>query len=195
MKNGLHRIVAAFIVTLGLVPVAQAGFIGRELSAEYFYPNLSTSYGPALEAPPVFAVGSGVETIVNVEGVTTISVDLTDTSILFDFSTVLNSPTWLSTSFNGLVFNLTSGAPLDFSSVSIDPSSNYAGFDASRVSFSDSQVTVNWQGLSYNSDTILLIHFEPVAAQVPEPATMSLLGLGLLGVVAMRSRRVPWTET
>jgi len=75
---------------------------------------------------------------------------------------------------------------LNFSSFNI--SSNFEDFDPSLVSFSNSQVTVNWAGLAYDSHTMLLINFETAAADVPEPATMTLLGLGFVSAIAMRRR-------
>lgn len=189
MKSRTHQLVLASILTFSGISFAHAGFLGRELSVDYYYPDLSTPYTPATATPPTFIVGDGQETVVSVENVTWIAVDVSDTSILFDFSTDLSSPEWNPAAFSGLVFNLVSGAPFALRGFSIDPSSNYAGFDPSRVSFTDSQLTINWQDLAYNADTMLLIHFEPATADVPEPATMSLLGLGLLGVLATRRRR------
>lgn len=191
MNRITRRLAVVLVVLLGSISSAHAGFIGRQLGVDYFYPNQSSPYGPSVETPPVFIVGSGIETVVNVENVTTITVDVSDTSMLFNFSTDHPGPTWLSSSFNGLIFNLINGNSFDFATASIDASSTFAGFDLSRVSFTDSQVAVNWQGLSYDSETILRINFEPNAAEVPEPATLSLLGLGFLGAVAMRRRRGP----
>ncbi|WP_137174661.1 PEP-CTERM sorting domain-containing protein [Massilia sp. HP4] len=191
MNRKTRLLAMASVILLGSISSAHAGFIGRQLSVDYFYPNPSTPYGQSVETPPVFIVGDGIETVVNVENVTSITVDVTDTSMQFDFSTSHPGPTWLSNTFNGLIFNLISGNSFDFSTASIDSSSTFAGFDISRVDFNDSRVAINWQGLSYNSDTILRINFEPNATEVPEPATLSLLGLGFMSAVAVRRRRGP----
>ena len=191
MNRNTRRLAVALVVLLGSISSAHAGFIGRQLSVDYFTPNSSSPYGPSVETPSVFTVGSDIETVVNVENITTITVDVSDTSMVFDFFTDHPGPKWNSVNFNGLIFNLISGNSFDFATASIDASSTFAGFDLSRVSFTDTQVAVNWQGLSYNSNTILRINFEPNAAEVPEPATLSLLGLGFLGAVAMRRRRGP----
>lgn len=177
------------LILLGGASFAHAGLIGRELSVGYYYPEQSIPYDGAIEILPTFIVGSGIESIVDVEGVTTIAVDVSDASILFDFTTALRGPRWETVPFNGLVFNLLSGAPLEFISFSIDPSSTFEGFDLSRISFTGSEIAVNWQGLSYDSDTLLRINFDLPMAEVPEPATLSLLGLGILGAVAIRRRR------
>jgi len=191
VNRNTRRLAVALVVLLGSISSAHAGFIGRQLSVDYFTPNSSSPYGPSVETPSVFTVGSDIETVVNVENITTITVDVSDTSMVFDFFTDHPGPKWNSVNFNGLIFNLISGNSFDFATASIDASSTFAGFDLSRVSFTDTQVAVNWQGLSYNSNTILRINFEPNAAEVPEPATLSLLGLGFLGAVAMRRRRGP----
>ena len=193
MTKKFLGLAAAALITLVTATVAHAGFVGRTLSAEYFYPDLSTPYGPATVTPSPFVVGPGPETSINVEGVTTIVVDVTDTTLRFDFATILAAPTWNSTPFNGVVFNLVTGAPLSLLSASIDPSSTLGGLDASRVAFNDSQVTVNWSGLPYSNGTFLLINVASAAAvgAVPEPGTLALLAIALAALGTLRRQKLP----
>jgi hypothetical protein len=188
MKNLIWNAALPVLFMLGYANLAHAGFIGREVSAQYALPTVDTTYPNATATPPSFFVTDpGVETVVNVENVTNISVDFTDQSLLIRFDTILQNPTWNSASFNGLLFKLISGSPFSLVSGTVDESSTLSGFDASRISFSDTQLALNWNGLSYVNGTTLRIDFES-AQDVPEPATLALLGLGLLGFAASRRK-------
>jgi hypothetical protein len=191
-KSPVAVLSLALLITFSAVSAAHAGFIGRTVSAGYFFPDLATPYPFASATPPSFVVvDPGAETTIDVEGVTFITIDLTDTSLRFDFATVLTSPTWSTAPFNGVVLELIGGAPFSLLSASIDPSSTLSGFDLSDLTFSDTQVTANWNGLSYTNGTTLLINF--TTAAVPEPTTLSLLGITLVVLALSRKRhwRVP----
>lgn len=190
MLHGKHKLILATALLMGEISFAQAGFIGKQFEVDYYDKDLTTPYNQSTEVPSTFSVHSGIETVVDVEGVTQVSVDFSDTSILFDFFTTLSNPAFRSETFNGLVFDVLSGGPLAFSSFSIDPSSNFAGFNENRIGLSGDRLTIDWGGLAYNTDTRVLIHFVPATVEVPEPATVTLLGLGLLGVVATRRKRL-----
>lgn len=181
MKSKIAQFAAAALFTVVTATAAHAGFVDRTLKATYYYPNLSTPYTSAPATPAEFTVSNvlAVETTINVEDVTQIAVDFTDSSLRFDFTTSLSNPTWNSTSFNGVVFDLLAGASLSLASASIDPSSTFSGFTASRVGFNDSQVTIDWNGLSYVNGTSLLINFTSAPASVPEPGSLALLGIAL----------------
>ena len=184
MKTQISQFLAVAVLTAVAATSAQAGFVGRELKATYFVPDLATPYGSATATPATFTVGiaPAVETTVNVEKVTQIAVDFTDNSLRFDFKTTLETPTWNSASFNGMVFDLLTGSAFSLTSKSIDSSSTFTGFDASRVAFTDNQLTIDWKGLSYVNGTSLLINFTSAPASVPEPGSLALLGLALAGL-------------
>jgi len=86
---------------------------------------------------------------------------------------------------NGFRITDVNGTIDDFVGVSINPATNMAGLDASRISFDADNIWVNWQSLSFDPNTIVSLDI----TAVPEPATAMILGLGLAGLTARRRRR------
>jgi len=182
----LNRLFAA-VVALAISSVsAHAGLIGQTLSAQYFYPNTSSAYGPAAFVPPTFIVGAGVETVGDVEGVTTLTVDFSDSDLLLTLNTILTNPTWGSASFNGPIF--TSATALNILGATNTGATTLVGFDDSRISFNATELFLNWQGLSYQNGDVVSIHFESVTT-VPEPTSIALLGAGIVTIGVWRRRR------
>lgn len=173
---------AASLAAAALPAPAEAGLIGKQLDAAYYDHDMSTPYPPASFTPSSFTVGAGQETIGDVEGVTQLLVDFSDRSLTITLQTILPNPTWKNEAFNGIIF--TSPGPLGITGATVDPATTMTGFDNSRVSFDSDQIFVNWSGLSYGNGTVVRIDFAPV----PEPATMAVLGAGLLGLAAVRRR-------
>jgi len=179
-------VVAAAFYDKGAAP-ARASFIGAEMTASYQYPTLGSIYGQASWTPPTFIVGGGVETVGNVENVTSIAVNFASSSLSMLLTTVLGSPTWGGADFNGPVFTAT--GPLGIAGVSVNAATTMAGFDASRVTFTGNTLRIDWNGLSYTSGTAVALDFTFVPVAVPEPASFALLGAGLLTLGAVARRR------
>jgi hypothetical protein len=178
------------LTALAIGGVAHAGFIGAQITAGYYFPDSSSPYTSAVFTPSSFTVGAGQETMGDVEGVTNLLVDFSDDTLSIAFNTILSNPTWNSTSFNGIIFTATD--LLDITSAVVDASTTMAGFDNFRVSYTDHQILLNWQGLSYIDGTVVNINFTsgvPQTGLVPEPGTLALLGLGLAGLVARGWKR------
>jgi hypothetical protein len=170
--------------------VAHAGFIGMQMSAGYYYPNAGSAYASASFSPAVFTVGAGQETVGDVEGVTNLLVDFSDDTLSIVFDTILANPTWTAASYNGIIFTATS--PLDITSAMVGASTTMSGFDNFRVSYTDHQILLNWQGLSYIDGTTVNINFTsalPQNGSVPEPGTLALLGLGLASLAWRRQKQ------
>ena len=92
-------------------------------------------------------------------------------------------------SFNGFRFTDINGTIEDIIGVTINPSTVFAGLDASRISFDADNIWINFSGLpndSLSSTAIFDVSFS--STPVPEPATMLLLASGLVGLVGFRKK-------
>ncbi|MBX3638123.1 MAG: PEP-CTERM sorting domain-containing protein [Rubrivivax sp.] len=179
---------AAGLLLATLSAAAHAGFVGITLNAYYAYNTIDTPYAFATATPSTFTVAdAGIDTTVDVEGVTTIAVDFSDNSVRIVFNTNLTLPTWNVAPFNGLVFDAVAPSLIDFTTATIDPTTTMAGFDSARVVLEAGRLGFNWNGLSYVDGTVLKVNFgDP--RQLPEPGTLALVG-ALLGLLALGARR------
>ena len=175
-----YRMIAAAILVAPAA--AHAGLTGTSVSGIYYFPDAATAYSDAVFSPATFTIGAGEESSVDVEGVTTIHIDFADRALNIDFDTILNNPTWTAKPFNGLVFTGTGLSRIN--GVTVDPSTDFSGFDASRVSVVGNELRIDWGSLGYTSASSLGFNF----SLVPEPATWALMlvGFALVGTSLRR---------
>jgi hypothetical protein len=188
MKYSLIFLPAAFALTTD--QSFATTLLGTTISEGYYLPDSSALYTNANYNPQTFVVGPLQESTINLEGVTTFNVDFGDTSLDMQFDTSLSNPTLNNTAFNGPIF--TGSGFIQIDGFTINPSTNLAGFDASRVSLTNNSLGLNFAGLSYNTDTVVSLDFTPVAsAAVPEAATwaMMLVGFGVTGFMVRRRQK------
>jgi hypothetical protein len=172
----MRRTLFATVAAIGLgAGTAEAGLLGDSIAASYRSPDLATvvqDYGTLLVAPTASFIGLGIFT-------TTLS----DTQIvmnLFQFDSF-----FVPADFNGLRFeNLTEA----FGTVTVNAATNMAGFSAANIAVSGNVLTVNWQSLSYDGQTQVILDIGDAPTTVPAPAGLALFGLGLLGLAAARRR-------
>ena len=69
-----------------------ASLTGNVLQAGYEYPSLGTAYPSMSVSTNPFTVGAGVETVINIEDVTFLSIDFDANSLLVTLNTSLASP-------------------------------------------------------------------------------------------------------
>ena len=174
------------VALLAAPPRAGADFLqGKQLSVQVYFPDLNTPVG----TPQVFTANGTNE--VDFGGsapggiIVAASLIVSDTTIEFVYK---QASGFTAATFNGYVFKDISPDIPAFTSLAVDPATTLAGFDASRISFTSDRINVNVSGLSANVGTVIKLDLT-VAAPVPEPASVALLGMGIVPAAALAWRR------
>jgi hypothetical protein len=175
MWTSLKRVLCVLLLAggAGFAPGAFAATLGDRVSLQYFYPDLDT---PTRSYAAQLVDGDGA-LFLNVAGV----FDLTVTSTQVIASNFNTEAYWLPGAFNGFVLTNLDHSWEPFASLSRQ--TNMAGFTPANVSISGNAAYVNWQGLSFDQDTQVVLYL----SAVPEPAAYAMLLAG--GAVLLLARR------
>ena len=166
---------AFLLAVLILTPLDAAVLAGDTVHLVYYFPDLSSP-------------DTDYETVVVPGTFTTAAFKLhvNDATLIVDEFVSISHFT--PATFNGWVLTDQTSSPIN--NVTIDASTNFPGFDASRLSSTGNTVTVNLQGLSWHADTRLQLDLN-AAAPTPEPASFLLIIVGLAGIASRRSTLSP----
>ena len=178
-------LIGATLLVFGVV--GQAGAIlleGNDIGFEWLFNSTPYVSGDPTQTPPgAYPVGASVE-IPNAVGNDTTQIDLSDTNIAVAWLGTFGSAT-----FYGPHFFDTSAQIDPFTSVSINPETNVSGFDISRISFDEDNIWINLQGLTGGTSDVDYKSVSLNLHSVPEPTTLLLLGIGLIGLAGLRRRK------
>ena len=176
----MKKLVIGISALLASAP-ALAQFTGDTVNGTYKYPDNTTVFinlGNQVVSPTAtFTFLTGTPNTTAAVGASTITLSFSGTG---DFT---------GATFNGVT--ITDLTDSDIIGVELG-SSNVAGFDASRLSFTSNSVSLNLASLSTTSDSSIVANVLFSSSAVPELSTwvMMLVGFGGIGM-AMRRRRHP----
>lgn len=182
----MRRIILVVLLSL-VAGSVQASFDGRDMEGRFYFPTLSN-----LLSTDTWTVGPGVEFSGFPSGDDRTDLDISANNIQMTF---ISSSTWTAADQNGPVFEVLSAGP-DITGVSINPATDLGGLDMTRVSFTPTTITVNWQGLPFTAGQVISLDVTfdgEVEEALPVPS-LNMLGLmilaGLFLVVGLvRTRR------
>ena len=178
------------LAALGLAaahPAAAQGLNGQPVTLDDIYPDQNTVLA-AGGTQTVTPAGASY-TFFGLGGVKVTPTQLIVTN-LFGSTLIYNAAT-----FNGFHLLEVGASPSAITGVTVDPATNMAGFNSSRISFSTSGIYLNFQGLVITPTGNVTLDIAATPAPVPEASTtvslglLLALGMGGLVVAAKRKKR------
>lgn len=194
------RIRLSLIAIAAVTPAAAQGLSGSDLGWQYYAGGgaLAASVDGSVTSGEFIAGSGSGEFIEPTDGgpLPIFDIGATDTTISFDYSPTASASSWSNsplsltpTIYNGIAIDLLSSG--GFEDVTVDPLTNMDGFGSGNISFTADQIQVNWEGLSFDSSTDVILDVTLDAGDppaTPEPATFVLLAPIFGGLLLARRR-------
>ena len=172
-----------FVLFLGAFVIlastcAYAGLIGDFVMVEHKHPDVSTS-----SKTQIFTIDNGITDFTFPPYYVA---NFDDSNIYINFGV---THTWANGTganpYNGFYLSMLDENP---GTLTID--TNLSGWNPSgRLTQGADFMGFDWQGLSFTDDTYFNVSLYGSTATTPEPATMALFGIGLLGAGALRRKK------
>ena len=172
---------------LVLAAPAQATLIGKTVTA-----SLDGSPAWSLNRTSATVLANPREFVLTLAPGRQITVDVQDSAIDFQYnniSSVFFFPGDLSITIGGLTWAPDPHVILGVNVTDFADPNGFGGLGPNIASFTDSSVTLNLRGVWDGRDRARIDLITGPSQQLPEPASLALFGLGLLGLgVAIRRR-------
>jgi hypothetical protein len=174
-KRIISRMLPCLLFAVCMAASASADSLdGQTITSTYFFPDTSTVFA----GPQTTVVPGGITDFAGLADVTFSSNNIL---ITLDRNANVNA-----VAFDG--FNFADVVAI-FSTVTLDASSTYAGFDASRITFSANQIFVNVADLPGLTGQTISLDINQATSPTPEPSSLMMLGVGLFGLAGLALKK------
>lgn len=192
----------AVVAFYAMTQISEAGLVGTEVMRESIFQSTASSplnkltllntitvRDPGVEIPSLKALQ-----VVNPLGMHLVdtAIDIGDNFIEISFRNTAPDTSFAPGLFNGAIYTFSHAVAPSISGALIDRSVTTLGLSDSDVTFSGNKLSINVEGLRFNTSTLARINLTVEGgppAPVPVPAAVWLFGSGIAAIWGLHRRR------